>query len=94
VVTPTQPLTELPPGQPAVVRRVLDDDAEMVHYLATLGLVPGAEVCVRERAPFGGPLRVHVGDPGAGSEHALGPLVAAGVRVAPAPGRGRRGVGD
>jgi len=79
----TQPLSELALGQEAVVRRVSDDDAEMLRYLGTLGLVPGASVCVRDRAPFGGPLRVHVGEPDDGAEHAVGPSLAAGVLVAP-----------
>lgn len=82
VVPPTQPLVELEPGQQAVVRRVSDDDAALLRYLATLGLVPGAAVCVRERAPFGGPLRVHVGEADEGREHAVGPELAAGIRVA------------
>ncbi len=82
VTAPTQALSDLPPGQHAVVRRVSDDDAAMLRYLATLGLVPGAIVCMRERAPFGGPLRVQVGSPEDGAEHALGPQLAERVRVA------------
>ena len=82
VVPPMQPLTELELGRAAVVRRVRDDDAEMLRYLAVLGLVPGAAVCVRERAPFGGPLRVQVGAAGDGQEHAVGPELAAGIQVA------------
>ena len=81
VTPPTQALTELEPGQAAVVRRVRDDDAALLRYLAALGLVPGAPVCVRERAPFGGPLHVQVGTAGEGQEHAVGPEVAAGIRV-------------
>lgn len=79
----TQPLSELEPGLHAVVQRVSDADAEMLRYLASLGLVPGARICVNERAPFGGPLHVFVGDPDDGAEHAIGPQVAAGVQVAP-----------
>jgi DtxR family Mn-dependent transcriptional regulator len=82
VVPPMQPLTELELGRAAVVRRVRDDDAEMLRYLAVLGLVPGAAVCVRERAPFGGPLRVQVGAAGDEQEHAVGPELAAGIQVA------------
>jgi DtxR family Mn-dependent transcriptional regulator len=84
VVAPTtQPLSDLQLGQQAVIRRVNDDDAEQLRYLATLGLVPGAPVCVRERAPFGGPLQIHVGDPTDGQEHAVGPQLAAGISVVP-----------
>ena len=85
IARPTQPLSELALGQEAVVRRVSDDDAEMLRYLSELGLVPGACVCVRERAPFGGPLLVHVaqvGESAEGAEHAVGPQLAASVRVA------------
>lgn len=82
VVEPMQPLSALEIGQPAVIRHVSDDDAEQLRYLATLGLVPGAPVCVRARAPFGGPLRVHVGDPDDGQEHAVGPQLAAGPAFA------------
>jgi len=83
VEVPTQPLSELALEREAIVRRVSDDDAEMLRYLAALGLVPGASVRVRDRAPFGGPLRVHVGEPGDGTEHAVGPSLAAGVLVTP-----------
>ncbi len=82
-VEATQPLSALAPGQPAIIRRVSDDDAEQLRYLATLGLVPGVAVCVRERLPFGGPLQVHVGDPHEGQEHAVGPQLAAGIGVVP-----------
>ncbi len=82
IAWPTQPLSELALGQEAVVRRVIDDDSEMLRYLITLGLAPGASVCVRDRAPFGGPLLVHVGEPNEGAEHAVAPQLAANVRVA------------
>jgi DtxR family transcriptional regulator, Mn-dependent transcriptional regulator len=80
---PTQPLSDLEPGQQAIVRRVSDDDSEKLRYLSTLGLVPGAPVRVRERAPFGGPLRVQVGDDESGQEHAVGPQLAADIGVVP-----------
>jgi DtxR family transcriptional regulator, Mn-dependent transcriptional regulator len=92
--TPTRSLTELKPGQTAVVRRVLDDDAELLRYLETLGLVPGASVMVKGQEPFGGPLIVRVGgtsaSPSAGgkeplpstTERAVGLQAASGVWVA------------
>ncbi|HLY32672.1 MAG TPA: metal-dependent transcriptional regulator [Ktedonobacterales bacterium] len=85
---PMQPLSELALGQDAVVRRVNDDDAARLRYLAELGLTPGARVCVIERAPFGGPIRVRVNREGAHDapdeqmEHAVGPELAADVQVA------------
>ena len=81
----TQPLSGLALGQPAIVRRVSDDDAARLRYLAQLGLTPGASVRVLDRAPFGGPLRVQVGAGDADNgetEYAVGPELAADVQVA------------
>lgn len=78
---PTSSLGELPAGRRATVRRVSDDDAEMLRYLASLGVVPGASICVLDRAPFGGPIRLAVGEGTSQREHAVGPQVAASVRV-------------
>lgn len=65
VVTPTtQPLARLEDGEAGIVRRVNDDSAEMLRYLADLELVPGAVVRMLGREPFEGPLRVEIG-PGA-----------------------------
>ncbi len=57
------PLTELGTGHRARVLRVLtDEDSARLRYLGELGLQPGAELTLLERAPFGGPLRLRVGD--------------------------------
>lgn len=82
-VEPAQPLSDLEPGQEAVVRRVSDDDAERLRYLALLGLFPGVSLRLRERAPFGGPLHVEVRGPDGTREHALGRDLAADILVAP-----------
>src|SRR5579884_3737989 len=60
VAPPTVSLATLDTDQSATVRRVSDDNPEMLRYLATLGLVPGARVRLIERAPFGGPLQLAV----------------------------------
>lgn len=49
-------LSELEPGQPAVIRCVSDCSAEMLRYMDQLGLRLGTVVEVREKAPFEGPL--------------------------------------
>jgi len=54
-------LAELSAGQTAVLRRVRDEDAAVLRYLAELNLVPGAEIKVTARGPFTGPLYVEVG---------------------------------
>jgi DtxR family Mn-dependent transcriptional regulator len=72
-----RPLAELGPGERAVVARVEDEDGDRLRYLASLGVVPGAEVELAERAPFGGPLSVRVG----GELRQVGPQLAAQVLV-------------
>lgn len=73
-------LDELASGTKAIVRRVCDDDPEMLRYLGGLGVVPGALVEVTERAPFDGPLHIAVGT-GKQRRHALGINVAQQVYV-------------
>ncbi len=77
-----QPLLDLAPGAEAIVRRVQDDNAEQLRYLSRLGITPGAAVRVVEREPFGGPLRLEVGEPGV--SQAVGPQLAAGILVSTA----------
>jgi DtxR family transcriptional regulator, Mn-dependent transcriptional regulator len=78
---PMQRLSDLNPGQHAVVRRVSDDNPEVIRYLGTLGLLPGVQVTLRERAPFGGPLLIYISGHNGGQEHAVGPPLAEGVSV-------------
>lgn len=80
-VEPTIPLAELESGTAAVVRRVADDDPEMLRYLDTLALVPGARVQVLERAPFGGLIRLQVTRNRQRQEHAVGRDLAETIRV-------------
>ncbi|MBI3909675.1 MAG: metal-dependent transcriptional regulator [Armatimonadetes bacterium] len=71
-------LTTLEPGQSGVVRRVRDTDPEMLRYMASLGLYPDASVEMLDKAPYGGPLRVRIGE----MEHAIGRELADSVFVA------------
>jgi DtxR family transcriptional regulator, Mn-dependent transcriptional regulator len=66
-----------PPGQIVRVVEVEDEDAALLTHFADLGLVPGAQVAVLTKGPFGGPLHIRV----AGHEHALGELVAGAVLI-------------
>ncbi len=81
VAPPTVPLETLCAGQGGTVRRVSDDNPEMLRYLASLGLVPGMPVRLVERAPFGGPLRLEVGAGESPDTQAIGPELAATVQV-------------
>lgn len=60
-------LSELLPGQVAMVSRVHLQDSARLRYLGELGLYPGAQVRVLERSPFEGPLLVDV----AGHSHMM-----------------------
>jgi DtxR family Mn-dependent transcriptional regulator len=96
----TRALDQVPAGARVRVQQIIEEGAAFLRYLASLGLLPGAELCVREVAPFGGPLLVQVGD----ARYALGRDVAAKILVREEPGgmprrrmrarwRGRHGTG-
>lgn len=59
--TPHQSLADAEVGSRKRVVRVGDEDPGMLRYLDSLGLRPGAEVTLTERAPFDGPLTIEVG---------------------------------
>ena len=84
-------LADLETGARARVVRVSDEDGALLRYLGELALTPGTELTLVDRAPFGGPLTLAVGD----ARPAVGPSVAEQVLVepleaVPAP-RARRG---
>ena len=58
--TPHQTLADAPVGARTRVVRVGDEDPGMLRYLDSLGLRPGAEVVLTNRAPFDGPLTIEV----------------------------------
>lgn len=53
-------VTELPPGQGGVLRRVGSTDARILRYLAQLKLEPGRMVKLVDAAPFNGPVTLDV----------------------------------
>lgn len=77
---PTQlrALSDLAPGEHAVVRAVPDDDADLLRYLEELVLVPGREVELVAVAPFGGPVTFRT----PAGEHAVSRELAGSIRVA------------
>jgi len=70
-------LYDLEPGQKAVVALSSSVSQAMVSFLGDLGLVPGAEVEVVDKQPFGGPLVLQV----QGAERTLGERAGRQVRV-------------
>ncbi|HWE43304.1 MAG TPA: metal-dependent transcriptional regulator [Gemmatimonadaceae bacterium] len=75
-------LSEVAPGERGRIARVEDEDAGRLRYLASLGIRPGVEFEVVDRAPFGGPLTLRI----AGAPRQLGPQLAAHVVVVPGAG--------
>jgi len=54
------PLTHVEVGHTALIKRVSDEDPELLRYLGRLDLTPRERVEVVERGPFGGPVHVRV----------------------------------
>jgi DtxR family transcriptional regulator, Mn-dependent transcriptional regulator len=79
------PLASLHPGEAAEVAMVSDKDAERLRYLAELGIIPGALVQIRARAPYGGPIALRVGN----ATRTIGPELAEQILVA-LPKRGKK----
>jgi DtxR family transcriptional regulator, Mn-dependent transcriptional regulator len=76
---PVRTLVDLEPGETSTVQRVPDHDRQLLGYLSSLGLMPGASVELVSAAPFGGPLIVIVG----GAEAAISADLAATIGVTP-----------
>ena len=71
------PLADVPVGETVEIRRVDEREPERLRYLATLGLVPGVVLTLRDRQPFGGPVTVE----SAGEQHVIGAELAQVVLV-------------
>ncbi len=56
----TDSLADVEPGTSVVIQRVSDADPEMLTYLEEIGLLPGTELTVIEKAPFHGPVKVRM----------------------------------
>lgn len=76
-------LTSLNLGEECTIVKITDERQDLLQYLATLGLVPGANVQIEEKAPFNGPIMVKV----MGASYALGRNVASVIWV-------KKSVGD
>lgn len=70
-------MTEMEPGQSAVVIEVSDHDPALLRYLGSLNLYPQTPIELVAVAPFDGPLTIRVGD----EEQILGREVAGYVSV-------------
>ncbi|MGA8904567.1 MAG: metal-dependent transcriptional regulator [Candidatus Bathyarchaeia archaeon] len=75
--TKSEALSNLSAGQRGVVSEIPDENTELLRYLANLGMLPGVEVKVEEKAPFKGPIMVKV----SANSYPLSLEVAAGIYV-------------
>jgi DtxR family Mn-dependent transcriptional regulator len=73
----SEALANLGFGEEGIIVKVTNEKPELLQYLATLGLVPGANVQIEEKAPFNGPIMVKV----MGASYALGRNVASVIWV-------------
>jgi len=71
------PLSQLRPGEQAVVCCVPEEDEEVLAYLEGAGIFPGTPLTVKEIAPMDGPITVEV----AGAAHPLGQKLASLILV-------------
>ena len=72
------PLAQVDEGRRAVVSGVTDEVPEILRYLGEVGLRPGADVRILEKAPLGGPVTIEIGD----ARHAISLELARMVIVA------------
>lgn len=57
----SRPLSSLRPNQTARIQRIKAPDRELLRYLEGLGLVPGAQIEVRDYSPFDHNLTINIG---------------------------------
>lgn len=72
-----KPLTVVAPGKRGKITRVKTREPEKLSYLAEIGIIPGAEFELVNRAPFNGPLRLKLGR----DEQVIGSELAAALWV-------------
>ncbi|MCS6773636.1 MAG: ferrous iron transport protein A, partial [Thermoflexales bacterium] len=77
-------------GAQGVVGRVASDDGELLRYLASLHITPGAPIQLVSRAPFAGPLRVRVANGSFHDEHVIGAELATKIWVEDVKGTAAR----
>jgi DtxR family Mn-dependent transcriptional regulator len=74
------PLAELQPGTRATIVRLAEHDGDLLHWFYDQGLVPDAEIELREAQPAAGQFTIRID----GAEKAIGEKAAAGLFVRPA----------
>ncbi len=62
-----EPLAQVPEGTRGRVESVTEEFPEILRYLAEIGLRPGVEITLEQKAPLGGPLTIAID----GKRHAI-----------------------
>lgn len=78
-ISHTRPLSDLRPGDHALVQRVRDSDPNLLRYLHDLGIIPGMHLMILDFSPFDGNLRIQL--EGQTQAIVLGPSVTSQVYV-------------
>ncbi|QBD74912.1 metal-dependent transcriptional regulator [Ktedonosporobacter rubrisoli] len=79
VTSPSQPLSQIAPGQYAIVQRISDESADLLRYLTELELIPGALLSVEAATPCDGVYTIRIGT----KVHVIGKTVAQALFVRP-----------
>lgn len=73
----SRPLVDLDKRERGTIVKITDEKSDLLQYLNSLGLVPGASVEVVEKAPFDGPITLKIGE----SSFALSLAIASIIQV-------------
>jgi len=77
IVEESHSLTALNEREQGVIVKITEEKPDLLHYLNTMGLVPGASIEIVEKAPFNGPITLKIG----GTNRALSRTVASIIQV-------------
>jgi len=58
----SEPLVNLSPEESGVIVKITEEEPRILQRLSALGLMPGVSVEVEQKAPFGGPVTIRVGE--------------------------------
>jgi len=73
----SQPLTEFNEKEQGTIVKITEEKSDLLHYLETIGVVPGASIEIVEKAPFNGPITLKIGM----TSHALSRAMASIIQV-------------
>ncbi|MGQ9469637.1 MAG: metal-dependent transcriptional regulator [Nitrososphaerales archaeon] len=72
-----EPLANLPVKSKGKVMKIVNEKEDLLKHLAILGLLPGVEIEIEEKAPLGGPILVKVYE----ARYALGQEISSSIYV-------------